>query len=131
MLEIARAHRLTRNQHVLFRIGELVARAEGAGALARRAARAADGDLSPKADSRFDAAALAAISRVNARDAAHRVGGRRAALDARCRQLPVSSTPPRPPHRPRFDAVTRAQAGLVDDMSEVASDLCAHLPHGR
>ena len=130
MLEIARAYRLTRNQHVLFRIGELVARAEGAGALARRAARAAEGGLSPKADSRFDAATLAAISRVNARDAAHRVGadGLRWMLGA---ATPGELDPAAATASARFDAVTRAQAGLVDDMSEVASYLSAHLPHGR
>ena len=41
LLERCRVARLTRHQHVLFRVGELVARAEGAAALARRAARAA------------------------------------------------------------------------------------------
>ena len=42
LLERCRVARLTRHQHVLFRVGELVARAEGAAALARRAARAAE-----------------------------------------------------------------------------------------
>ncbi len=128
VLELARAHRLTRSQHVLFRVGELVACAEGAGALARRAARAADGDLPAKADHRFDAAALAAISRVNAREAAHRVGadGLRWMLGAAAPgELDPASV------AGRTDAVARAQAGLIDDMSEVASAVYAHLPHGR
>ena len=43
------------------------------GRLARRAAAAADGALPAKSDSRFDAAALAAISRVFAREAALKV----------------------------------------------------------
>ena len=34
-----RVGRLTRHQHVLLRLGELIAQAEGAGTLARRAAR--------------------------------------------------------------------------------------------
>ena len=40
VLEACRVGRLTRNQHVLLRLGELVAYAECAGALARRAAAA-------------------------------------------------------------------------------------------
>ena len=38
LLEVSRAQRLTRHQHVLFRLGELIAHAEGAASLARRAA---------------------------------------------------------------------------------------------
>ena len=45
VLERARLGRLTRSQHVLLRLGELVAKAEGAAALARRTARAEDGHL--------------------------------------------------------------------------------------
>ena len=40
--------RLTRFQHILLRIGELIAWAESAGVLAKRAARAADGKLNDK-----------------------------------------------------------------------------------
>ncbi|MGH2984892.1 MAG: acyl-CoA dehydrogenase family protein, partial [Solirubrobacterales bacterium] len=43
VMEACRVARLTRNQHVLLRLGALGARVEGAGALARRAARAAEG----------------------------------------------------------------------------------------
>ena len=74
LLERARVGRLTRNQHVLFRLGELIAWAECAGSLARRAARAAAGELPDKADRRFAAPALAVISRIFARQAALRVG---------------------------------------------------------
>ena len=81
VLERCRTGRLTRNQHVLLRLGELIAYAEGAEAFSRRAARAADGELSPKADRRFDAAGLAVLARVFARDAAQRVGAGWAALD--------------------------------------------------
>ncbi len=74
MLEACRVGRLTRNQHVLLRLGELIAWAECAGSLARRAAAsAADGTLPEKADRRFEPAALAAISRVFAREAALKV----------------------------------------------------------
>ncbi len=43
MLEACRTARLTRHQHILLRLGELEARTEGAGALARRAAAVAAG----------------------------------------------------------------------------------------
>lgn len=75
VLEQARIGRLTRNQHVLLRLGELIAWAEGAGSLARRAARALDGKLGAKADRRFAPDALATLSRVFAREAALKVAG--------------------------------------------------------
>ena len=73
IMEVARVSRLTRNQHLMLRLGELVALTECSAALARRAARAADDVLPPKADRRFTPAALAAVSRVNARSSALRV----------------------------------------------------------
>jgi alkylation response protein AidB-like acyl-CoA dehydrogenase len=73
LLERARVQRLTRNQHVMFRLGELIAYAECAGSLANHAARAAEGKLNPKADTRFNPEALATISRVFAREAAMKV----------------------------------------------------------
>jgi alkylation response protein AidB-like acyl-CoA dehydrogenase len=73
VMEAARVHRLTRNQHLLFRLGELIAYVECAAALARRAAAAAGGELGPKARQRLEPAALAAASRVFAREAARRV----------------------------------------------------------
>ena len=65
--------RLTRNQHVLFRLGELIAYSECAGSLSRRAAGRAGGELNPKADTRFGAPALAALARIFAREAALKV----------------------------------------------------------
>jgi alkylation response protein AidB-like acyl-CoA dehydrogenase len=70
VLESARIGRLTRNQHVLFRLGELAALTEGSAALVRRAAHAADGTLPDKTNNRFSPEALAAMARVNAREAA-------------------------------------------------------------
>src|SRR4029450_11743618 len=63
VLERCRTGRLTRQQHVLLRLGELIAYAECAEALCRRAAHAADGTQSPKADGRFDATGLAVLAR--------------------------------------------------------------------
>jgi len=73
VMEKARVSRLTRYQHILLRLGELIAYAECAGSLSRRAGLLADGKLNEKANRRFDATALAAISRVFARDAALKV----------------------------------------------------------
>jgi alkylation response protein AidB-like acyl-CoA dehydrogenase len=80
LLEAARVGRLTRNQHVLFRLGELIAHTEGSAALVRRAVRAAEGTLDPKSDQRFGAAGIAAVSRVNARSVARIVADEGAAL---------------------------------------------------
>ena len=70
LLERCRVEKLTRHQHILLRLGALVAQVEGAAALARRAQRAADKQLNPKGSKRLKPAALAAASRVYARDAA-------------------------------------------------------------
>ena len=73
VMERARLGKLTRNQHVLFRLGELIAWGEGAASLSRRAAAAAGGTLHGNADRRFDAAALAVLARIAARDAAIKI----------------------------------------------------------
>src|ERR1039458_2755137 len=73
LLEKARIARLTRYQHILLRIGEWIAYAECAGTLARRAALLAENKLNEKANRRFDAPALAAVSRIFAREAALKV----------------------------------------------------------
>jgi alkylation response protein AidB-like acyl-CoA dehydrogenase len=127
ILEAARLGRLTRNQHVLLRLGQLAALAEGAAALARRAGRAAAGELPAKASQRFDAEALAAIARVNARDVALTLAaegmrwvtgavpaedGDSAGLDSRIRLAEIHS----------------AQAGLIADMESVADALYGREP---
>ncbi len=124
VLETARVGRLTRHQHVLFRLGELIAWTESAAALARRAAAAAAGRLGAKADARFKPEALAVLARLFAREAAHKVGaegyrwvcgaadgdpGRLAALDAAL----------------GLAALHHAQAGLLDDLDRAADALYA------
>src|SRR6185437_4470077 len=73
VMERARTGRLTRYQHVLLRVGELISYAECAGSLVRRAARLAEGKLNEKAHRRFDAATLAVLRRAFAREAAFKV----------------------------------------------------------
>jgi alkylation response protein AidB-like acyl-CoA dehydrogenase len=117
VLEACRVGRLTRNQHVLLRLGELIAYAEAADALARRAATAAEGTLSDKADRRFDAAGLATVSRVFAREAALKTAeeGVRwvsGATDPDTAGRVVGTLP--------LEQVRAAQAGLLADMDAVA-----------
>jgi alkylation response protein AidB-like acyl-CoA dehydrogenase len=125
VLEQARLHKLTRHQHVLFRIGELIAHGECAAALARRAAVAGTSDeLSAKIDRRFDPDALACLSRVFARDAAMKIG-----LDG-LRWLIGSAPqgeldPSAVAQAIGIEKIDRAQLGMVDDMSDVARALYA------
>lgn len=122
VMEKARVARLTRYQHILLRLGELIAYAECAGSLARRASLIAENKLNEKANRRFDATALAAVSRVFAREAALKVGeeGLRWVIGAGG----VSSA-----DLPAFEkslglsAIHEAQAGLISDMDFVADVL--------
>ena len=124
MFEAARIARLTRNQHVLFRLGELAALTEGSAALARRAARAAAGALPEKTGNRFGPETLAAMARVFAREAATKVAeeGTRwvvgAADPGAARDL-AAGLP--------LDAVRAAQTGLIADMDAVADVLYARV----
>jgi alkylation response protein AidB-like acyl-CoA dehydrogenase len=124
VMEKARVGRLTRYQHILLRLGEWIAYAESAACLARRAARLADGKLNEKANRRFDAAALAALSRVFAREAALKVAeegmrwicGANALSDAEIAAFETSL---------QLSAVHRAQFGLMSDMDFIADVLYA------
>jgi len=119
VLEACRIGRLTRNQHVLLRLGELIASAEVAGWFAERAAKAIEGTLPEKADHRFDATALAAMSRVFARDAAHQV-----ACDGLRLVTAASGSPNLPAETDLgLNHVRAAQAGLLSDMDRIADVL--------
>jgi alkylation response protein AidB-like acyl-CoA dehydrogenase len=122
VMEKARVNRLTRFQHVLFRMGEWIAYAECAFTLAKRAALFADGKQNEKADARFDATALAAISRIFAREAAMKValeglkyiaaGGGVSDEEMPLFEAAVSMT-----------AIHRTQKGMIEDMDYVANVL--------
>ena len=122
VMEKARAGRLTRYQHILLRMGEWIAYAEAAATLARRAALLAEGRLNEKANDRFDATALAAISRIFAREAAMKVAndglrciaGAGVVTDA---EIPAFET------SLGQTAIHRAQSGLIADMDYVADVL--------
>jgi len=120
LLEVARSQRLTRHQHILFRLGELIAYAEGAASLARRAARAAKGGLNAKAYTRFNPENLASLSRIFARESAIKmvsegarwIGG--LVSESEAMNLEKKSFIPQ---------VYRAQSGLIQDMDHIADVL--------
>jgi alkylation response protein AidB-like acyl-CoA dehydrogenase len=124
VVERARVQRLTRNQHVQFRLGELVAHAEGAAALARRAARAAEDRLNEKADRRFTPAVLAAISRAFAREAAQKV-----AMDGLRWACGADGVAPEEvgafEQAVRLREILNAQAGLIADMDAIRAAVYA------
>jgi alkylation response protein AidB-like acyl-CoA dehydrogenase len=122
VMEKARVARLTRYQHILLRLGELIAYAECAGSLSRRAALMADGKLNEKANLRFDATALAAISRIFARDAALKVAedglrwvvGAGGVSDSEIAEFETSLG---------LSAIHQAQSGLISDLDSIADVL--------
>jgi alkylation response protein AidB-like acyl-CoA dehydrogenase len=122
VMERARLARLTRYQHILLRLGELIAYAECAGSLARRASLLAENKLNEKANRRFDRAALAAISRIFARDALLKVAedglrwviGAVGVSDGELSALEKSLG---------LAEAYRAQTGLISDMDYVANVL--------
>ncbi|TMQ10480.1 MAG: acyl-CoA dehydrogenase [Deltaproteobacteria bacterium] len=122
VLERARMARLTRHQHILLRLGELIAWCEGAAAIVRRAAAGADGTPDVRAPRRFDADAMAALARAFARDAARKIGddglahlvGAGGASDGDCAQLAAALGLP---------AIQRAQAGQLADLDRIADAL--------
>ena len=122
IMEKARVARLTRYQHILLRLGELIAYAECAGSLSRRAALLAEGKLNEKANRRFDATALAAISRIFARDAALKV------VEEGLRWI-VGAGGISDAEMPGFEtslglpAIHRAQSGLISDLDYIADVL--------
>jgi alkylation response protein AidB-like acyl-CoA dehydrogenase len=122
LMERSRIARLTRFQHILLRLGEWIAYAECAGSLARRAALLAENKLNEKANRRFDAAGLAAISRIFAREAANKVGEEGS-------RWVIGAGGVNTPDLPAFEksvglpAIHQAQAGLISDMDYVADVL--------
>lgn len=122
ILERCRTQRLTRNQHVLFRLGELCAWGEGARAAARRAAAALTGKLHEKSPKRFDAATLAAMSRIYCREASRKISSDGLAwvcaadgagdADLAVLEAALGTT-----------KINAAQRGLIADMNAVADAL--------
>ncbi len=119
VLEHCRTARLTRNQHVLLRLGELIAWAECAAALSRRAAAAIEGRLEEKSEKRHALETQSAMARVLARQAAAKVASDGLSLVIGAQ----SSEPPGLADAINLKAIQGAQAGLLEDMDEVADGL--------
>lgn len=124
VMERCRAGRLTRFQHVLLRLGELIAWVESSGSLCRRAARMADHRQHEKTTRRFDAGSLAVLGRIFARDAALKIAQEGV-------RLVVGGGGVNAGDMAAFEAATgisaihRAQVGLIEDMDAMA-DLLYH-----
>ena len=122
VMEKARTGRLTRYQHILLRLGELIAYAESAACLSRRAALFLENKVNEKANRRFDAATVAAISRIFAREAALKVVEEGLRWVVGAGGISASDLP-------QFEsaiglpAIHRAQAGLIVDLDHVADVL--------
>lgn len=112
ILERCRIDRLTRNQHVLFRLGELIAYAETAAIFAERVAD------KPTEAIHLDIPTRQALSRIHGRDAALKVAteGLRWAIGA-------GQTDPILAQSLDLPAIYAAQEGLVADMDFAAEQL--------
>ena len=119
LLERCRTSKLTRNQHVLFRLGELIAWAECAASLSRRAARAIDKQLDEKADTTRAPGTLSAMARVLARQSAAKVAADGTAL------VIGAETGDSGDLADAIDmhSIYKAQSGLIADMDQVADAL--------
>ncbi len=117
LLERCRADRLTRNQHVLFRLGELIAYAETAAIFAERAIN------HPSDVAHLNQETLKAMSRIHARDAALKV-----AADGLRWSIGAGQTDPQLDQSLKLPEIYAAQAGLMEDMDFVAGRLVEAYP---
>jgi alkylation response protein AidB-like acyl-CoA dehydrogenase len=122
VMEKARIARLTRHQHILLRLGELIAYAECAGSLARRAALSAENRLVEKANQRFDATALATLGRIFAREAALKVAEEGIRLIVGAGGVTEAELPSFE-NSLQLPAIHGSQAGLISDMDYISDVL--------
>jgi alkylation response protein AidB-like acyl-CoA dehydrogenase len=117
LLERARLDRLTRNQHVLFRLGELIAYAETAALFSERAATA------PSKVFGLEPGTLETMARVHAREAFLKV-----AVEGLRWANAAGQTDPGLGAALGVEAALASQAGLVEDMDRIAGDLVKAFP---
>ncbi|MBK8045946.1 MAG: acyl-CoA dehydrogenase family protein [Anaerolineales bacterium] len=117
ILERARIDRLTRNQHVLFRLGELIAFAETAAVFAERSVN------QPSDALRFSPETLQTMSRIHARDAALKI-----ATDGLRWTIGGGQTDPDLASSLNLPAIYAAQAGLLEDMDVAGKKLVETFP---
>ena len=117
ILERCRLDRLTRSQHVLFRLGELIACAETAAVFAERVVQR------PTEANPLDTPTRQAISRICAREAALKV-----ACDGLHWTTGAGQSDPDLAASLNLPAIYQAQAGLLADMDFVAGKLNEAFP---
>ena len=117
ILERCRLDRLTRSQHVLFRLGELIAWAETAAVFSERAA------TKPTVATPFAPATQRLFARVHAREAAFKV-----ANDGLRWAIAAGQTDPSLAASLGLPAIFSAQAGQIEEMNLVAEQLCVAYP---
>lgn len=120
VLERCRLDRLTRNQHILFRLGELIAYAETAAIFAERVAS------KPTEAIPLDVPTRQALSRIHGREAALKVateGLRWAIGGGQTSSLPSTSSGQALAQTLDLPGIYAAQGGLVADMDFVAAEL--------
>jgi alkylation response protein AidB-like acyl-CoA dehydrogenase len=117
LFERCRVDRLTRSQHVLFRLGEITAFVETAAVLSERTAKA------PSTVVPWGQDAREAVARVHARDAFRRV-----AVDGFTWAAAAGQTDPGLASALDVDGALGAQAGLLGDLDTVAAALVSAFP---
>jgi alkylation response protein AidB-like acyl-CoA dehydrogenase len=117
ILERCRVDRLTRNQHILFRLGELVAYVETAAIFSQRAVE------NPSQALALDDETWRAMARIHAREAALKV-----ACEGLHWTIGAGQTDPNLSDSLGLPAIYAAQAGLIDDMDFVAGKLVEAFP---
>ncbi|MCK6580561.1 MAG: acyl-CoA dehydrogenase family protein [Anaerolineae bacterium] len=112
LLERARIDRLTRHQHILFRLGELIAAAEGAAIFSERVCS------HPSDVAGLDTPTRQALARINAREAAVKV-----ACDGMKWLMGAGQTEGALLDQLGLNAIYQAQAGQIADMDRAAERL--------
>ncbi len=112
ILERCRLDRLTRQQHMLFRLGELIAYAETAAIFAERVVD------KPTTAINLDVAARQAMARIHGRDAALKV-----ATDGLRWSIGAGQTDPNLANSLNLPGIYQAQTGLLEDMDQAAEAL--------
>jgi alkylation response protein AidB-like acyl-CoA dehydrogenase len=117
ILERCRLDRLTRNQHVLFRLGKLVALAETAAIFAERVSS------KPTKAIGLEMEARQALARIYARDAALKI-----AAEGLQWSIGAGQADPNLANSLNLPGIYQAQAGLIEDMDFTAQKLIEAFP---
>jgi hypothetical protein len=117
VLERCRIDRLTRNQHILFRLGELIAYVETAAIFSEFVTS------EPTEAINLDVPTRQAMARIHAREAALKI-----ATEGLRWSIGGGQTDPNLAGSLNLPAIYQAQAGLIDDMDLVAKKLAEAFP---